>query len=157
MHIIKPPTPLNKFKEPTLFIAGSIENGAATDWQRVVERELETYDGILLNPRRDNWDPSWDQSIDNPNFKEQVTWELDGQDIADIILMYFAGGTKVPITLLELGLYAKKDNVFVARSESFWRKGNIDVVCARYGIPVFEHYIDALTPIKQRLTEMNNA
>lgn len=157
MQVIKPPTPLKKFNEPTLFIAGSIDNGAAADWQRVVERELATTDGVLLNPRRDGWDSNWEQSIDNPTFKEQVVWELDGQDIADVILMYFAGGTFSPITLLELGLFVRKDNIFVARSEAFWRRGNIDIVCARYGIPVFDHYIDALDPVKQRLKEVSNA
>jgi hypothetical protein len=31
---------------------------------------------LVLNPRREDWDSSWIQSIDNPQFREQVEWEI---------------------------------------------------------------------------------
>jgi len=60
-----------------------------------------------------------------------VEWELSAQEAAD--LMYFAPDTRAPITLLELGLFAKK-RLFVCCPDGYWRKGNVDVVCRRYGI-----------------------
>jgi Nucleoside 2-deoxyribosyltransferase like len=47
------------------------------------------------------------QTINNEKFVEQVSWESEGMGRANYILMYFDVNTKSPITLLELGLWAK--------------------------------------------------
>ncbi|MGB0840181.1 MAG: nucleoside 2-deoxyribosyltransferase domain-containing protein [Chitinophagales bacterium] len=127
----------------SLFLAGSIEQGKAENWQdKVIRllRESPQSDTItLLNPRRAAWDASWEQSIDNPQFKEQVSWELDALEQAKVILFYFDPSTKSPISLLELGLYANTDKtVLVCCPVGFWRKGNVDIVCERYGVQQFE-------------------
>ena len=62
-----------------------------------------------------------------------VEWELDGLERADVIAMWFAPETKAPITLLELGLFARSGKVVVGCPNGFWRKGNVEVVCARFG------------------------
>lgn len=122
-----------------IFLAGSIEMGAAEQWQQhVVDRFKDIDDVIIMNPRRDDWDASWVQSIDNPQFRQQVEWELDHLDCADVIIMYFSPETKSPITLLELGLYAPSRKLTVCCPEGYWRKGNVDVVCERYGILQFD-------------------
>ncbi len=55
MKVIKSPASLkNAGNNSTIFLAGSIENGKAEDWQAVVERMLEGYDVTILNPRREN-------------------------------------------------------------------------------------------------------
>jgi hypothetical protein len=116
----------------TVFLAGSIEMGTADDWQARLIARLPR-DAIALNPRRADWDASWRQSIDEPKFREQVEWELDGLERADVIAMWFAPETKAPITLLELGLFARSGKVIVGCPDGYWRKGNIEVVCARFG------------------------
>jgi len=88
-----------------------------------------------LNPRRDDWDSSWEQKIENAQFKQQVEWELDALEYADWILMYFDPSTKSPISLLELGLFAETGKLIVCCPEGFWRKGNVDIVCEKYGVP----------------------
>lgn len=91
--VIKPPAPL--LWDPSavsVFLAGSIEMGAAEDWQLHVERALHDLPVVILNPRRDEWNPSWVQSILNPQFREQVEWELEAQERARIIGTYFAPG-----------------------------------------------------------------
>lgn len=120
---------------PRLFLAGSIENGQAIDWQAEATRIGIDSGWTILNPRREDWDWSWEQSITNPLFKEQVDWELDTLHAADGILMYFAVGTKSPISLLEFGLFARSEKMVVVCPDGFWRKGNVDIVCKRYGIP----------------------
>lgn len=115
----------------SIFLAGSIEMGEAEDWQVAVVDALSDYDVYLLNPRRDDWNSSWEQRMSNPNFREQVEWELKAQENADIIFMYFSPETKSPITLLELGLFAK-ENIYVCCPDGFWRKGNVEIVCQRY-------------------------
>jgi len=108
--------------------------GAAEDWQARVVRELADTKITVFNPRRDDWDSSWVQSIDNKQFNEQVRWELDHLERADLIVMYFSPGTQSPITLLELGLFAQGAAMIVCCPEGFWRKGNVDIVCKYYSI-----------------------
>ena len=116
-----------------LFLAGSIEQGVADDWQTRVIRALETTTATIYNPRRPDWDASWVQRADNPQFREQVEWELRAMERVDRILLYFDPATKSPISLLELGLFHAK--MVVCCPEGFWRKGNVDIVCERYSVP----------------------
>jgi Nucleoside 2-deoxyribosyltransferase like len=120
---------------PSVFLGGSIEMGKAEDWQAIIAEQLDGF--VIYNPRRENWNPDWKQEITNPPFKEQVDWELDALDKADTIIMYFSPGTYSPISLLELGLYAHSNKLLVVCPEGFWRKGNVDIVCQRYGIQQF--------------------
>jgi len=122
-----------------VFLAGSIEMGVADNWQERLLARLG-HGVVALNPRRENWDASWKQSIDEPQFREQVEWELDGLERADLIAMWFAPDTKAPITLLELGLFARSGKVVVGCPNGFWRKGNIEIVCARYRCKLAEDW-----------------
>lgn len=125
--------------DPLVFLAGSIEMGKAIDWQTEIINAHEGDPVTFLNPRRSDWDSSWEQSIDNPQFKEQVTWELDGLERADFIFLYFDPNTMSPISLLELGLYhGKGRRMLVYCPKEFWRKGNVDIVCERHNILLFD-------------------
>lgn len=117
-----------------VFLAGSIEMGVAEKWQEKVIAALSDKPIKFLNPRREDWDSSWKQNINNDNFVEQVIWELSSLELAQIVIMYFDPNTKSPISLLELGLHAKEQKLVVLCPEGFWRKGNVDVVCEYYGI-----------------------
>src|SRR5437868_2407238 len=99
-RVIKLPAPLVFDNAcPSVFLAGSIEMGAAEDWQRQLEHELRDLDVIILNPRRDEWDASLVQQLANPQFRAQVDWELEGLERATMVAMYFAPSTKGPVTL----------------------------------------------------------
>ncbi len=141
MSVIKPPTSIsrNHKRKYAIFLAGSIEMGKAENWQTKVEIHFkDKSDYTLLNPRRDDWDSSWKQDFENPQFYQQVSWELTGLQRADFIIMYLCAGTQSPISLLELGLYANSGKLLVCCPKGFWRKGNVDIVCERYGIPLYE-------------------
>lgn len=133
---LKPPAPLSLPPGvPSVFLAGSIALGRAAPWQAEVEAALASADLTILNPRRDDWDAAWPQDMAHPQFRAQVEWELEAQERAGLIAMYFAPDTQAPITLLELGLFARSGRLLVCCPSGFWRKGNVDVVCARYGVP----------------------
>lgn len=51
--------------------------------------------------------------------------------------MYLDPNTKSPISLLELGLHANSKKLWVVCPDGFWRKGNVEVVCSLYDIPLF--------------------
>lgn len=148
---IKSPNRIIDNGHTCVFLAGSIEQGNAINWQDRIVDEF-SFNVNFLNPRRDNWDASWEQSINNPNFYEQVTWELDMLDLCDIIVMYFDPNTKSPISLLELGLYAYAGrNMLVCCPEGFWRKGNVDIVCQRYNIPCFNNIETLIVALTNKL------
>jgi hypothetical protein len=142
----------------TVFLAGSIEMGAAENWQeRAIKLFEETYQKMgdfhseksIINPRRKDWDSSWEQKFESPEFYQQVTWEIHNLKKANSILFYFDPSTKSPITLLELGLIAGMNakRAVVVCPEPFYRKGNVDILCHLYGIPQFSTLEEAITYI----------
>ncbi|THV06299.1 hypothetical protein K435DRAFT_711486 [Dendrothele bispora CBS 962.96] len=154
--VCKPP------QQPTIpgksiFLAGSIEMGKAEDWQAKLTSTLLNLDLpcdlTILNPRRESWDPSLVQDISNPQFREQVEWELDCQDRADVIAMYLHPDTKAPISLLELGLLAKSGKMVVCCPEGFYRRGNVQIVCKRYDIPLVGSMDELVQEVVKRLKE----
>ncbi len=148
MIVKKPPTPCQLSADTTsVFLAGSIDMGTAVDWQAEMATRLADLDIVILNPRRDDWDSTWRQSIDEPQFRAQVEWELDGLERASVIALWLAPTTLAPISLLELGLTARSGRVIAGCPDGFWRKGNVEVVCARCDIPLlseFEAFVDAV-------------
>jgi hypothetical protein len=133
MKIVKAPEKA-EIISPSVFLAGSIEMGKAENWQERLEKELSSVGGTILNPRRDDWDSSWVQNIENDKFREQVEWELQALEIADVIALYFDPTTLSPVSLLELGLFGQEGKMVVCCPDGFWRKGNVDIVCDRYAI-----------------------
>lgn len=150
-HIIYPPHPIPA-QGAKVFLAGSIEMGQAPDWQQTVINALSDMKCVMLNPRRPDWDSSWKADISNPVFVEQVEWELEGQEQADIIAMYLDPATKAPISLLELGLFAHTHKLVVCCPEGYWRKGNVDIVCQRYDIAQVPTLADLISYLWENLT-----
>lgn len=154
-HLFQPPEPLILPPGlPIVFLAGSIEMGRAEPWQSQMEQALADLAIAVLNPRRDAWDASWTQTRDNPPFREQVEWELMAQEQADVIAMYFAPATQSPITLLELGLFARSGKLIVCCPDGFWRRGNVQVVCGRYGVPQVASLPELALSVRERLEAM---
>lgn len=136
-----------KFK---VFMAGSIEMGAAEPWQERVVSGLKDLDIVLLNPRRTDWDSTWEQRAHNVNFSEQVNWELDALEAARWVIFYFDPNTKSPITLMELGLMARPNaRVLVCCPDGFWRKGNVEIVCQRNNIEM----VDSIDELVEAIAE----
>ena len=157
MREIKPPETIERIGDRTsIFLAGSIEMGKAEDWQERIVREFEEKDNVIFfNPRRDDWDSSWEQKESNPQFNEQVNWELGHLGRADIIFMYLSPETKSPISLLELGLYAESGKMIVCCPDEFWRKGNVDIVCSHYDIPLYETLDKAIGRLRTKLKDID--
>lgn len=128
--------------------------GAAEEWQARISEGLADVEGTLFNPRREEWDSSWRQSMDEPRFVEQVHWELDNIELSDIVVVNFDPATMSPITLMELGLIAGRKEVIVCCPEGFWRKGNVDMLCVRHGISLYREFADLERGVRSRLRKM---
>ncbi len=151
MKLITAPTKIELGKNRSVFLAGSIEVGVAERWQDIVIKKLSKENVTLLNPRRASCDASWKQEIENPVFKEQVNWELEALEKSDMIIMYIDKNTKSPITLLELGLFARSGKLIVCCPDGFWRKGNVDIVCERYEVPQVIDLEELINEVKKRV------
>ena len=150
--IIKSPNPVpTEDKRTKIFLGGSIDLGKAENWQAKVEQSLSNSNVILLNPRRDDWNKDWKPVSSDKNFRIQVEWELNALEQADYIIMYFAPQSQSPISLLELGLYAKTKKLLVVCPEGFWRKGNVDIVCEKYKIEMFDSIDSLLNTLKTKI------
>ncbi|OCL06557.1 hypothetical protein AOQ84DRAFT_296783 [Glonium stellatum] len=150
--VCKPPH-VPTLRNRSIFLAGSIEMGKAIQWQRSMEEVLSPYDLTLLNPRRGNWDASLVQDISCGEFRGQVEWELDCLDACTAIVMYFDPRSKAPISLLELGLYARSGRLLVCCPVGFWRRGNVQIVCERFGVPLVETLEQLVEGVLERVGE----
>ncbi|KAF2116496.1 hypothetical protein BDV96DRAFT_27432 [Lophiotrema nucula] len=133
--IIEPPTRRNVAK-PSVILYGSMEKAGTVDisWRDDLTSSLSDLPVTVINPLNKKWDKTWEEDITFTPFKEQVEWEMDYGKLADVIVFYFVPGSEAPIALLELGMYAGTGKVVCCCPEGFWKRGNVQIVCERYGI-----------------------
>ncbi|KAL4913388.1 hypothetical protein BDW62DRAFT_192705 [Aspergillus aurantiobrunneus] len=99
----------------------------------------------IYNPNRADWDSSWREDINFVPFRQQVEWELDKQDKADIIILFFHPATQAPISLLELGICAQvPGKAIVVCPEGYWKRGYVQVVCERFGVEMVGNVVKRL-------------
>lgn len=128
----------------SIFLAGTIDDGASINWQEKVIDKLKELDITLLNPRVEYWNNDIKQSASDPAFKRQVDWEQDGLKFADIIFMYFVGGSRSIISMSELGQYSNSGKIIVVADNDYFKRGNIEVLSIRDGFHLFDNLEDGL-------------
>ncbi len=152
LQVSTPPDFPSLKNEYGIFLGGSIEMGKAVDWQQQFIKDFSKKNQYrkndkhvsyvfnrnfrILNPRRSDWDSSWVQSIKDPQFFQQVTWELEYLEKAWARVFYFAGDTLSPISLLELGKFGAHPNTFILWDKDYKRAGNLEIFCHRYNLEV---------------------
>lgn len=130
--------------KPSVFLAGSIEQGKAIDWQQSSANSFIEKGFVVFNPRRKDWDATWKQEFVDPRMNQQIGWEDNAMNIADYILIYFQPNTLSPISLFEFGKHLTSGKEVVVCPEGFWRKANVDFECAKYNVPQFDTITDAI-------------
>jgi hypothetical protein len=147
-----PPDPLHDaLPRPWLFLAGAIDQDRAERWQDVAITALQDKPGTVLNPRREAWDATWVQSLENPQFAAQVAWELDGLERADVIICWLPSAAQAPISLLEIGLHARGRRLLIGCEPGFHRAGNVHAVAQRFAVPVVETLGDLIALARTQL------
>ncbi|KAF1929343.1 uncharacterized protein M421DRAFT_136904 [Didymella exigua CBS 183.55] len=140
---------------PSVILYGSIT--PTTPWQSALTAALSDLPITIINPVCTAWDSTWVEDTSDPRFVAQVEWELDQGEIADVIVIYFVPDTQAPISLLELGMYASlyrnQGKMVVCCPQGFWKRGNVRVVCARFGVPVVESVEEVEGFVRQKLIE----
>jgi hypothetical protein len=139
------------YRKFTVFTAGSIEMGAAVQWQKQMATLLSPLPITVCNPRRGYWDPNINPEAKDASFKAQVDWELGALEQADVICFFFDHTTKSPVSMLELGLWAASDKVVVCCDKRFWKQGNVHIVCDWYGVPLVSTFEDLVPEVENML------
>jgi nucleoside 2-deoxyribosyltransferase len=155
---LQPPL-FQKFEKlgPTIFLAGSIEMNAAERWQEKIVQSFKSKNVSFFNPRRDDWNNAVVQSVEDPVFREQVNWELNGIMGSDLVVFYIDPATKSPITLAELGLVVGlKKPAVVCCPDGFYRKGNVEIICDRFAIPQLNSLARLIAFIDNTINQYEN-
>ncbi len=132
----------------TVFLAGTaVRTAGAKDWRTALTEALAHVPELtILDPYRPDWDAGWREDESFAPFRDQVEWELDMQARADLVAVYLYPGTQAHVSLLELGLAVGSgngdsdgsDGVVVCCPEGYWKRGNVSIVCRRFGVEMVE-------------------
>ncbi|KAH7253854.1 uncharacterized protein BKA55DRAFT_566369 [Fusarium redolens] len=134
--VMAPRKPDPDDKSTSIFLAGITTSTGEPDWRETLTKALMNHPVTILNPNRPDWDSTWKEDFSDKRWEEQVWWELDMQDAADMIVFFFHPSTEAPISLMELGLAvkAKSKRVIVCVQDGYRKKGNVEAVCKRFGV-----------------------
>lgn len=97
-------------------------------------------------PFQPNWTAEWREDLDDASFRVQVGWELARQDGAAVVAVFFDARSQSPVSLLEFGLCARSGKAVVGCDRDFWKRGNVEAVCQRYGVPMADD-VDGLVAL----------
>lgn len=80
---------------------------------------------------------------------------MDQMNKADFIALYF-GESKSPISLLELGMHAASASamgkkVTVCCKDSFWKRGNVQMVCERYKLKLVDTREELIEELRMKV------
>lgn len=140
----------------SVFLAGTTSKvGDEPDWRDSLTRQLSRLPITVINPIPPNW-VDWPEEISFKPFREQVEWELDMQEKADIVLIYYGPHTLAPISLLELGLCAPTKKAIVCCDKEYKKRGNVQIVARRYGLEFLENKRDMAAAVIRKLGSLEN-
>ena len=122
-----------------IFLAGGITN--CSNWQDSLIWHIKNYnhsidpdsdesigDILIYNPRRDDWNSAWSHQ----QIREQIEWEQEKLEEADLIIMNILDDSKSPISLLELGLYGPSGKLICFCTGLFYRYDNVYMTCKKF-------------------------
>ncbi|CAN8105139.1 unnamed protein product [Discula destructiva] len=136
----------------SVFLAGTTSKVDATDWRETLSTLLSDHRITIYNPYRADWDSTWREDINFAPYHQQVKWELEKQEQADMVVVYFHPATQAPISLLELGLCARQPGkAIVFCPEGYWKRGNVQIVCQTFDIEMVESIEGLRDAIVKRL------
>lgn len=136
-------TPNDQEQQPhyptrSIFLAGPTEIPWRPGFLASLKQRLTAPTNItVFDPFQPRWDSTWKEDVDkDPRFAAQVDWELAAQDKATAVAVFFHADSKAPVSLLELGLCARSGKAVVGCEPGYWKRGNVQAVCRRYGVPL---------------------
>ena len=138
-QIVRAPARPELVGKRSVFLGGTTtRTPGRPDWRKTLTDALAHLPVTVLNPFRSDWDSSWIEDVTFTPFQEQVEWELDMQERADVVVVYYGPTTDAPVSLLELGLCARSGKAIVACHRDYNKRGHVEIVSRRMGIEVLD-------------------
>ncbi|PKK54757.1 hypothetical protein CI102_262 [Trichoderma harzianum] len=136
---------------PSVFLAGTTSDTGEADWRQTLTEALSGLSITIYNPYRSDWDATWREDISDNRWVEQVHWELEMQDKADIVVVFFHGVSLAPISMLELGMCIRFGKAIICAMPDYLKRGNVEAVCRRYGATFVSSEQDLKDAVTERL------
>lgn len=119
-----------------IFLAGLGDNASYESFIELLQKRLRDiyphFPGVsVYKSFQLKNDPQVDKAPD-----AQVDWELEQQDRAHVIVIFFHHGGDDSEALFTLGYHAHDKNVLVSCQKSYRFIGKAQAVCIRYNVPV---------------------
>jgi hypothetical protein len=150
-QIIQAPSRSAITGKSTVFLAGTTTKSSSPDWRQTLTKAVSHLPITVLNPLRLDWDHTWGPE----QISAQVEWELDMQERADIVVVYFGPETDAPISLLELGLSARSGKAIVACHRDYSKMVNVEIVCRRFGLEFIRSDDDLAESVIKKLMSLS--
>ncbi|WP_298900513.1 nucleoside 2-deoxyribosyltransferase domain-containing protein [uncultured Psychroserpens sp.] len=110
------------------FLAGSIDYNASNPWRESLIKKAKASIHFFDPTRRDH------DSLSHAEMQNHIHWELEALELSDTIVLHFLRTAKSPISLVELGLYARSGKLIVVCPNTFYQRRYIEVLCKKYSI-----------------------
>ncbi|KAG8167630.1 hypothetical protein KVR01_003319 [Diaporthe batatas] len=126
-----------RYPTRSIFLAGPTDFNWRQGFITALKQRLTAVNITIFDPFQPRWDATWKEDVDtDPRFAAQVDWELSRQEGATTVAVFFHADSQAPISLLELGLCARSGKAVVGCEPGYWKRGNVQAVCRRYGVPL---------------------
>lgn len=132
-RVIYAPSSGQGSRRTSIFLAGITTATGEHDWRQTLAQSLSKLPVDMYNPVRSDWDATWREDFSDTRWAEQVEWELEMQDAADLVVVFFHTATDAPIGLMELGLCVRSGKAIVCALDGYSKRGNVEAACRRYG------------------------
>lgn len=138
----------------SLFLAGGITN--CPDWQQEMRELLKDLDIVVFNPRRKDF------PIGDPDAEfEQIKWEFEFLDRADLILFWFSRGSLNPIVLFEYGKWLMNTRssataykpIFVGIDPEYKRKQDVEIQTSLENMHIYSRIKYSLEDLANQIIE----
>ncbi|KID93193.1 hypothetical protein MGU_00782 [Metarhizium guizhouense ARSEF 977] len=139
--------------KPLIFLAGTTTPTADGDWRQKLVNRLSQDPVTFLDPTNKNWDSTWTEDFSDTRWTRQIRWELDLQEQADIVVVFFHESTLAPVSLLELGMHARSGKAIACAMPGYAKRGNVQAACGMYDGEFVTSEEELAQAVKSRLRD----
>ncbi|SEC82566.1 Nucleoside 2-deoxyribosyltransferase like [Tenacibaculum sp. MAR_2009_124] len=126
-----------------VFLAGSLSIDKIDNWRNTLVNSYSTnFD--FIDPTNDNY-----VLLNTSQMEKHINWELEGLELSDIIFMNLLPESKSPISMVELGLYAKSNKLIICCPEIFYQYRYIKTIAKKYNAALFTELEKGIQHLKK--------
>lgn len=153
-QVIRAPARPQQTHRLSIFLGGTASDTGEPDWRDTLNKGLADQAVAIFDPKRDDWDSTWREDFSDTRWADQIQWELDMQDTADIIVVLFHGVTAAPISLAEMGMAARTGKLIACALDGYCKKGYVEAVCRKFKAPFVRSEDELRRVVMERLGEL---